>query len=203
MTAITHEQAIDLLKKHKAAESKDLLRVLDEKNAAFGWSKGTHDYALSLGLDVVAIMTAPQKQIMRAAQLVNCTHNGLVSELDFTHTRVLLAMREAGDYDLCTDAIAALAANVIDPRANTRGITRGQINIIFKFAHGLTTVKTKISNSVGKNGYMQLTGMTKRSGAKHAAITRNKAHPLSVAFYNMIDGASDGQLQALADKQKI
>lgn len=196
---ITHTQALALLAAHKAADKDDIKRVI-KQTGAYSWDEKTHNFALKMGLDIRAILTAPQKQVMRAAQLINCTQAGIVGELDYTHTRILIAMRAAGEYNLTTDAIATLAANCIKPGVETRGVTRGQINTIFEFAHGFNTVLTKVSNSIGKNGYMTLTGMTQRSKGNNATITRNAMHPLALAFYKVIDGASEGQLQALADK---
>ena len=200
MTKISFPKAREILLAHKAISSDDLVRVANESNPVFGYYKDTHEYALSLGLDIKVILTAPQKQILRTMQILNCTRMGLVGEYDYTHTRILIAMRAAGEYNLTTDAIAALAANEIKPGVETRGVTRGQVNTIFDRAHKMQTVLTKVSNSVGKNGYMTLTGMTSRTGSTHAVINRNAGHPLALAFYGVIDGASEGQLRALSDK---
>lgn len=188
-----------LLNAHPAAETPDMQAVI-KGTGVYGYDEKTHNFALSLGLDVAAILSNKQKQVKRAVQLLNCIRDGLVSNLDYTHTRILLAMRAAGTYSLNTDAIAALAANKIKPGVETRGVTRSQINHLFKFSHGESTVLAKVSNSIGKNGYMNVLGIVERKGAKHAEIIFNPLHGVAAEFFKMIDNATDGQLQALAEK---
>lgn len=188
-----------LMNAHPAADTPDMQAVI-KGAGVYGYCEKTHNFALSLGLDVAAILTNKQKQVKRAVQLLNCIRDGLVSNLDYTHTRILLAMRAAGTYNLNTDAIAALAANKIKPGIETRGVTRSQINHLFKFSHGESTVLSKVSNSVGKNGYMNVLGIVERKGAKNAEIIFNPAHGVAAKFFAMIDSATDGQLQALAEK---
>ena len=196
---MTFAAAQALMGAHPAVETPDMQAVI-KGTGIYGYDEKTHEFALSLGLDVAAILTNKQKQVKRAVQLLNCIHSGLVSNLDYTHTRILLAMRAAGTYSLNTDAIAALAANKIKPGIETRGVTRSQINHLFKFSHGESTVLSKVSNSVGKNGYMKVLGIVERKGAKNAEIIFNPAHGVAAKFFAMIDQATDGQLQALAEK---
>ena len=196
---MTHAEALTLIKSHPACETPDILTVLNPTSASF-YDEKTHEFALSLGLDVAAILTNKQKQVKRATQMLNCIRGGLVTDLDYTHTRILLAMRAAGAFNLNTDAITSLAANKITPNVETRGVTRGQINHLFKMSHSIDTVKSKVSNSIGKNGYMNVLGIVERKGAKHAEIVFNPAHKFAQAFFKMIDSATDGQLQALAEK---
>lgn len=198
--AISYKKARELIEGHPARDTVDMKAVANEQNGTFGYCEKTHNFAVSLGLDIAAILTNKQKQVKRAVQILNCTNAGLVTELDYTHTRILIAMRAAGSFNLHTDAIAALAANKLKPGIETRGVTRGQVNHLFKLAHGESTVLSKVSNSVGKNGYMCVLGIVERKGAKNAEIVFNPAHALAQAFFKMIDSATDGQLQALGDK---
>ena len=196
---MTFEAAQALMNAHPAANTPDMQAVI-RGAGIYGYDEKTHNFTLSLGLDVAAILTNKQKQVKRAVQLLNCIRGGLVSNLDYTHTRILLAMRAAGTYSLNTDAITSLAANKIMPGVETRGVTRGQINHLFKMSHSIDTVKSKVSNSIGKNGYMNVLGIVERRGAKNAEIIFNPAHGVAAKFFAMIDSATDGQLQALAEK---
>lgn len=198
---ITHAKALEALHAHPAAQTDDIQYCINPDNKTHGWDKGTHDYALTLGADIEAQFKLPQKAVKRFTQFVRALQAGIPERFDYTHARVLLAMRAAGTYKLTRDAVVTLAANKIAPGVETRGVTRGQINTLFKYAHGLKTVESKVSNSTGANGFYQTLGITHGvPKTKNREFTLSASHPMLTRFYEIFDGATEGQLQALADK---
>ena len=201
--AFSFADAIATLSAHYNVTSDDMQAILNPLNVNYGYTEHVHAKALELvGEALPGMLKLPQKQIKRFVQMVNALTVGIPSQCDFTHARLLLSLRAAGEFALNRDAVHALTSNTISPDANTRGITRGAINQLFDLHHGASTVETKISNSAGKNGYMTVLGMVQSKGARNAELTLNHEHPVTRAFFAMIDGATLGQLQALADKGK-
>lgn len=152
-------------------------------------------------IDFNHLFNFPQKQIFRAIGFVNALVSGIPSDFDYTHARILCAARLAKSYDLHTDAIAALAAGIINPDANTRGITSSAVNRLFSQSHKISTVHTKISNMTGKNGFSQAFGMTFAiPGEQNHAIVLNHNSEIVKRFFSIIDNASRGQIDAMNEK---
>jgi hypothetical protein len=155
----------------------------------------------TLGVNWVDSFNLPQKQVMRLIQMIGAISSKQLTHFDYTHARVLCAMRLAGVYDLNTDALASLASGTRDGRSNTRGITSSAVNQMFSLAHRRSTVDTKISNMTGKNGFSQVQGMTwANPGERNHAISMNHDHAVVKAFFKVIDGATLGQIDAMNAK---
>ena len=158
-------------------------------------------YGEKMGVNFKGIFELPQKQIFRTTGLLNALLVGMVGDFDYTHARILCAMRLAGVYDLNRDALKALAAGVRVTTANTRGITSSAVNAMFSRSHNKGTVDTKVSNMCGGNGFSQVIGMTfAEPGKKNSTVTLNVDHPLIVRFFEVIDSASLGQIAAMNEK---
>lgn len=181
----------------KCAATPDILPLFTE-TSVFAYTLKTHTEGVKLGVDFEMVFNLPQKQIKRTTQLINALTSGDYKNIDFTHARILCAMKIAGSYDLTTDAIIALAAGIIAPTVNTRGISRGAINALFAKSHGLTTVQTKMSNSTGKNGIFQALGVSwAPPGERNHAVTLNLDSPIVKRFFDLIDRATTGQLSEI------
>jgi len=182
---------------HKAAAT-DLAKCIDQSNIKYGFSEKTFTAGNAYEIDWVLVFSLPQKQIMRAVQFVNALSTGAYKNFDYTHARILCAMKLAGSYDLNTDAIIALAGATRNPAANTRGISTSALNAMFSSAHGASTVQTKMSNSTGKNGIFQAIGLTFASpGEQNHTVSLNTESPIAVRFFELINRATTGQIEEL------
>ncbi len=191
-----------MIKAHKAANSTDLLACLSERSNHY-FSPTTMVEGEKLGIEWALVMTFNQKQLKRTTQFVNAITAGVSTMFDKTHARLLVSMREAGEFNLTTGALTALAANKRSDAVNTRGVGLGAVNAKIKGAHGVTTVPTKVSNSIGKNGFMQHLGMTYAHPTHDREVFLNHEHPAIIKFFKVIDSMSAGQLETLmqgADK---
>lgn len=179
---------------------KDLSKCFNAKSQ-YHFAESTMLQGEKYGVDFNELFTFPQKQIFRAIGFINALVSGTPSDFDYTHARIICAARLAQSYDLHTDAIAALAAGIINPVANTRGITSSAVNRLFSQSHKLSTVHTKISNMTGKNGFAQLFGITHAiPGEQNHAITLNHDSAMVKRFFSIIDNASMGQIDAMNEK---
>lgn len=200
----TYKHLIDVLTARAAVTpgaAKDLARVLNPENALYGFTEACMLKGQELGFDWEVIFSLPQKQIFRATQFINALLSGIPANFDYTHARILCAMRLAGSYDLNTDAIIHLTAGSrVTGDANLRGVTSSAVNRMFALSHKLGTVQTKISNMTGKNGFSQITGMTFGEPSKqNHALSLNLEHPAVVAFFAVIDNATAGQIDAMSE----
>jgi hypothetical protein len=187
------------LQAHKAAKT-DLAKCIDTGNLQYGFTQSTANYAEKMGIDLTPLFSSStgQKQIMRCIQFLNALESKVYKNLDFTHARVLCAMRLAGSYDLTYDAIIALCAGVRSGTANTRGISYSVLNKMSASKHGLNTVSTKVSNSVGANGFYQVLGLTFGApGTVNRTVSLNDSHPLVTRFFEVINSATVGQLDEM------
>lgn len=185
-----------------AGAAKDLEKCFNPKSQ-YCFSETTLIMGEKSGVDFELLFTLPQKQIFRAIGFINALVSGIPGDFDYTHARILCAMRLAGAHDLNTDALTALAAGVISPTANTRGISSGAVNRMFSRSHKLTTVNTKVSNMTGKNGFSQVLGMTFAApGETNHTIALNDTHPMIKRFFTVIDGATLGQIDAMTPTDK-
>ena len=193
---LTYAQALDLLRTHKAAHTSDIKATL--KHGKYAYTELVHQFCADNSIDIVQIFALPQKQIKRFCQFLGALLHNEIKNFDYTHARILLAMREAGSYNLTRSAIAALAAGIIVPNTNTRGITKAQINALFSMHHRMSTVETKVSNSTGKNGFYQMLGITYgKPGEQNREFTLNRNHVLTKLFFNVIDNARESQLREM------
>jgi hypothetical protein len=193
----SYKALVAQLNAHKGAATPDI-RALFCETSCFRFTEKTLAEGEKLGVDFEMVFDLPQKQVKRATQLVNALSSADYKSIDYTHARILCAMKLAGSYDLNTDAITALAAGVINPNANTRGIARGAVNALFAKSHGLSTVQTKVSNSTGKNGIYQALGVSFAApGERNHTVTLNTDSPIVKRFFDLIDRATVGQLEEL------
>lgn len=182
---------------------KDLSACLSDKGK-YAFTEHTFSQGQALGVDWAKILALPrQKQVKRAIQFVNALSTGLLGDFDYTHARVLIALDQAGEYKLCTDALIALTSNTRSATANTRGVTGGAINRVFTYAHARSTVETKISNSTGVNGWADMLGLTFSEGKPRAhnhAVGVNRTSPLFARFAEVMRSQTAGQVDAWAEE---
>ena len=193
----SYKSLVSQLQAHKGFLTPDI-QCLFKANSCFAFTEQTHREGEKLGVDFAMVFDLPQKQIKRTTQLINALSAGDYKNIDYTHARILCAMRLAGSYDLTTDAVIALAAGVIGEGINTRGISRSAVNALFSSSHGLSTVQTKVSNSTGKNGIYQCLGVSWGApGERNHTISLNTDSPIVKRFFSLLDNATVGQLGEL------
>lgn len=181
--------------------AKDLARVLDVTNLQYGFTESTMVEGEKCGIDWEVVWSLPQKQIFRTTQFINALVSGNRLHLDYTHARILCAMRLAGSYDLTTDAVQHLAAGTHSAAVNTRGVTSGAVSRMFTQSHKMNTVKTKVSNMTGVNGWSQVCGLTFADPRKqNHTISLNLDHEISKRFFALIDASTVGQIDAMNEK---
>lgn len=191
------------LSAHRAAGTNDIAKCVNSDNVKYGFSQKTFDAGVSYKVDFSTVFALPQKQVMRAVQLINALYTQAYDSLDFTHARILCAMRLAGSYDLTTDAIVALAGATRNDSVNTRGISYSALNTMFKNKHGASTIQTKMSNSTGKNGIFQHMGMTFAApGETNHTVSLNDSSPLVIRFFELINKGTVGQLEQMSGSDK-
>lgn len=198
----SYKSLVSKLLSHKAAKT-DLAKVIDSANLKYGFAESTLTAGESYGVDFDAVFSLPQKQIMRAVQMINALATASYKHLDYTHARILCAMKLAGSYDLNTDAIIALAGAIRTDSANTRGISYSALNKMFASVHAPGTVRTKVSNSTGKNGIYTVMGMTWGApGERNHTVSLNSESALVKRFFDLINNATTGQLEELIEGGK-
>lgn len=191
-----YAHALSLLNAHPARNTPDITPCFKPSSPHF-FSQKTHDAGVAMGFEWALIFKLPQKQVKRTTQFVNAINEGISTGFDKTHARLLIAMREAGQYKLCTDALKALASNVRRGDINTRGVGLGSINAKFKGFHKISTVPTKTSNSIGKNGFMSVAGMVTSDHKNNNEVLLNANHAAVKRFFQVIDGMTENQLSDL------
>ena len=198
----TYASVIAALRAHKASDTPDIVCVL-KPTGKYAYTEQIHAFCVENDIDIMKMVSLPQKQVKRFTQFVGAIVHRDMRNFDYTHARILIALKLSGDKTITTSAIAALAANKITPNTDTRGITRSQVNTLFTFAHGLSTVKTKVSNSVGKNGFYQALGITQgEPGKQDRPITVNIEHPVVREFYKLLENTAESTLREIAEKNQ-
>ncbi len=189
--------------KHTEGAEKDLAKCIDANDLKYGFTESTMVEGEKLGIDWELVWSLPQKQIFRTTQLVNALTSATYKNLDHSHARILIAMHLAGAHDLTTDAVIKLAAGKRSDAVNTRGVSVSAVNTLFAMSHGESTVKTKVSNSVGVNGIFQALGVSFADPRKqNHPITLNTEHPIFKRFLHLINVATVGQLVEMQPKEK-
>lgn len=191
----SYAQAIDALKAHKGAATNDIACVLNADNIKYGFTESTLKEGQKRGIDWSVICKLPQKQVKRTTQLVNALASKNYANLDYTHARELIALREAKEYGLTTKALVVMTAGSRSGDINTRGISLSRIDKLMSAKHGITTTPAKTSNSTGKTGIFTVMGMTiAKQGEQNHNVTLNEKSPMVQWFFTVLDAATDGQI---------
>ncbi len=119
-------------------------------------------------------------------------------QIDRTTACVLLALHLAGDFPLTAGALWEIATGgkvkSEGMGENRRGVSVRTIRRMMG-AVGVSTVGTQLSRSVGRNGFLQMSGATMgEPGKVNQAVTLNRAHPMVRAFVALIDKGTEGQI---------
>lgn len=195
--ALSYSQALDILRAHPAVQTPDIQACFKPSSQHF-YSETMHAWAIEKGLDIAHMFKLPQKQVKRFTQFLGVMVTGEVTKIDSSHARIVCAMHLAGSYKLTTDAIITLAAGKRSGDVNTRGVSVSAINRIFAKSQSIETVKAKVSNSTGKNGFFQMLGMTYAEPSKrNHEVTLIDSHPFTLRFLELINTASAAQIDAM------
>lgn len=191
-----------LVAKNGPDAGKDCLYMLGKgkggENNKYAFSQTTSDAFDHLGVDPARVFDPARnpKGAKRICQLVNAMVAGDYSRIDTTTAVVLYALQLTGENTLTTDALHYLAAGLKEGKTSpeTRGINRSNMVRLFGRV-GLSTVSTQVSRTVGKNGFLTLTGAV--SGEPKTGVRLVPTHPLVVEFMHMMNEATQGQIDAL------
>lgn len=200
---LSYAQAIDALKAHKGAATNDIACVLNADNIKYGFTESTLKEGQKRGIDWSVICKLPQKQVKRTTQLVNALASKNYANLDYTHARELIALREAKEYGLTTKALVVMTAGARSGDINNRGISLSRIDKLMSAKHGITTTPAKTSNSTGKTGIFTVMGMTNaKQGEQNHNVTLNEKSPMVQWFFTVLDAATDGQIVDMGAPKK-
>lgn len=202
----TYAQRVAMLKSHRLAEtSKDMIAVISGKGK-FGFCEAVNTAIDKMGIDTTQIFAIDRnpKVIKRFIQFVYGVNSGTVGNIDVTSATIIYALHLAGDNPLTVDALhyigAGLKSGKIAPE--TKGVNRTTVNKIFGRV-GLSTIPTQASRTVGKNGFLQLTGATTgEPGKQNQNVKLNPAHPLIVRFFEVMNSATQGQIDSMVGADK-
>ena len=201
---LSYAQAIDALKAHKGAATNDIACVLNADNIKYGFTESTLKEGQKRGIDWSVICKLPQKQVKRTTQLVNALASKNYANLDYTHARELIALREAKEYGLTTKALVVMTAGARSGDINNRGISLSRIDKLMSAKHGITTTPAKTSNSTGKTGIFTVMGMTSaKQGEQNHNVTLNEKSPMVQWFFTVLDAATDGQIVDMGAPKKV
>jgi hypothetical protein len=181
-----------------AASSADLDAILNKEKSDFFFSQAVSDKIDALGIDTAQIFATDRnpKVIKRFIQFVHALNAKQYKSIDVTSATIIYALHLAGENPLTTDALhyvgAGLKSGKVSPE--TRGVSRMTVNKLFGRV-GLSTIPTQASRTVGRNGYLQLCGATSgEPGKKNQSVKLNEKHPLIVAFFDVMNAATQGQI---------
>ena len=188
-----------LLASHRlASTSADMSAILNKESSAFHFSEKVNAKIDELGIDPTPIFAIDRnpKAIKRFIQFVHAINAKDYKNVDATTATIIYALKVTGDSPLTVDALHYLAAGLkwgkVAPE--TRGVSRSTIGRLFARV-GLSTVPTQASRTVGKNGFLQLIGATVgEPGKQNQAVRLNAGHPLIVAFFDVMNNATEGQI---------
>jgi hypothetical protein len=194
-----------LLQSHRlAATSADFAKILGhgKKASVFEFTLAVSQACDAMGVNTDAIFATDRnpKVVKRFVQFMHGINAKDYKAIDKTTAKILYAMRLAGEHALTTDALAYIVSGRVRPTSEapeTRGVSTRVVSRLFGHV-GATTAPTQISRSVGENGFLTLAGaVTSDAGKVNRPYTLNAAHEMVARFFAVIEGATDGQLDAV------
>lgn len=198
------------LNAHRLAEtSKDMLAVLGKSkqgfSSAYAFDASVNAAIDRMGIDTTQIFATDRnpKVIKRFIQFVHAIIARNYKQIDNTTATIIYALQLAGDNPLTVDALHYIGAGVKAGRIapESRGVSRLAVNKLFGRV-GLSTIPTQASRTVGKNGFLQLSGATVgEPGKQNAVVKLNRAHPLIVAFDDCMNRATETQIDEMVKEQ--
>lgn len=187
----------------QGGSAKDTAQMLDPANK-YGFTE-----AVSLFIDkhcdakkvdsLIFTDTVNPKIPKRFAQFMGAVYRKDYSLIDYTHARALWALHLSGAFGLTTDALRLLTSNTRGD-ANTRGIGLSVINKHFEMSHDC--VDAKLSNSLGKPGFMRAAGLVDSDTSQNHNSKVNTAHPVVKMFIEMIESGNRGQIESIKAPKK-
>lgn len=188
--------------------SKDMLDIVSQNpSIKHAFTPAINDAIELMKIDTSRIFAAgaPMKAIKRFIQFVGAVYHKDFESFDTTSAIILLALDLAGDKPLTNDALFYLGTGQVKNAGmspNTRGVARSiiteKLDSVYK-----NTMKTQISRSVGKAGFLTVCGAVNTHGkGKDVSYTLNTKHPLTIAFLELMGRATEGQIDAMLTKGK-
>jgi hypothetical protein len=184
----------------------DIIKMLNEPLHYTYFSQSISEYAdiLCRGYNIEPIFSRDinPKVSKRFVQMVGALQRKDYRAVDRTSAISLYALNLANGRPLANDGLFSFVSGLILPTANTRGIERSILGKLFgKLTVSPGTVSTQLSRSFGVNGFGQICGLTYGiPGTSNREFSLNETHPLMVRFLELINGATDGQLDSIGTK---
>lgn len=173
-------------------------KVNGDGRSVFAFTESVNAKIDALGIDTSAIFAPDRnpKVIKRFIQFVHAINAKDYKSVDCTTATIIYALHLAGENPLTVDALhyigAGLKSGKVSPE--TRGVSKTTCNKLFGRV-GLSTIPTQASRTVGKNGFLQLAGATVgEPGKMNQNVRLNPSHPLIVAFFDVMNKATEGQI---------
>lgn len=197
---------IEALRAHRlAGSSADMQSVLglgkSGESSVFAFTVAVNEAIDKMKIDTGSIFATDRnpKVIKRFIQFIHAVNAKDYKAIDNTTATIIYALQLAGDNPLTVDALhyigAGLKGGKISPE--TRGVSRTAVNKLFGRV-GLSTIPTQASRTVGKNGFLQLSGATVgEPGKQNQNVKLNATHPLIVAFNTCMNAATESQIDEM------
>lgn len=186
----------------------DLDKILNDERSAFFFSAAIDKQVNDWGIDASGIFstTVNPKVTKRFVQFVGAVQRKDYSKIDRTTACILLGLHLAGDFPLTADALYEIGTG---GKVKSEGMSADRRGVSVRYVSRLVgavspkTIDTQLSRSVGKNGFLQLAGATTgEPGKRNQSVTLNRAHPMVKAFIEMIDRATEGQIDEMIGDKK-
>lgn len=197
---------LEMLTAHRlAATSADLQAVLGKSkgglSSVFAFTEAVNAAIDKMKIDTTQIFATDRnpKVIKRFIQFIHAVNAKDYKQIDNTTATIIYALQLAGDNPLTVDALhyigAGLKAGKVSPES--RGVSKTAVNKLFGRV-GLSTIPTQASRTVGKNGFLQLSGATVgEPGKQNQNVKLNAEHPLIVAFNVCMNAATESQIDEM------
>ena len=195
-----------MLKGHRlASTSADLNKILGggKKASVFEFTQAVSTACDNFAIDTTQIFARDRnpKVIKRFIQFVHGINAKDFKAIDRTTAKILYSMKLSAPFALTTDALAYLVSGALKggkTSPESRGVSTRVVGKLFG-AVGVTTAPTQISRSVGENGFLQIMGATSApAGKQNREYVLNESHPLVVKFFQVVEGATDEQIDTIA-----
>lgn len=163
-----------------------------------------------LKIDTTQLFCAPQKQIMRFIQFVHAVNAKRFESVDRATAIILYSLHLCDGNNLSTEALIYIGAGVAEGKttdANVKGLSRRSISALLNGGNadakiGVSTMVTQQGRSSGGNGFLTIIGAVTRVGKVQAQVTLDSSNSLVLAFFKMMNEATDGQLSAIPKPKK-
>lgn len=143
-----------------------------------------------------------QKAVKRFLQACNFSLSGDVSNFEPYYAYVFATIALTKSDSISFDSMRFILGLNKEGAQNVSGVSRARLDKFLKLVSNPNTVKTKVTHSVGTNGFMTALGVTTKSDAHGFTLTASaKNHPLVLGYAYQLERMTDGQFALISEKQ--